>query len=73
MPLWQPSLIIFNIPTESGSIIKSCTLKPFQVTYKLHEAGYWTIMFIIVFGMFIIIIIIIIRLSLLSILLLLLL
>ena len=43
MPSWQPSLIFFNIPIESGSIIKPCTLKHFQVTYRLHKAGYWTI------------------------------
>ena len=42
-PSWQPSLIFFNIPIESGSIIKPCTLKHFQVTYRLHKAGYWTI------------------------------
>ena len=30
---WQPSLIFFNIPIESGSIIKPCTLKHFQVTF----------------------------------------
>ena len=42
MPSWQPSLIFFNIPIESGSIIKPCTLKHFQVTYRLHKAGYWT-------------------------------
>ena len=29
--LWQPSLISFNTPIESGSIIKPCTLKLFQV------------------------------------------
>ena len=39
---WQPSLIFFNIPIESGSIIKPCTLKHFQVPYRLHKAGYWT-------------------------------
>ena len=44
MPSWQPSLIFFNIPIESGTIIKPCTLKHFQVTYILHKAGYWTIM-----------------------------
>ena len=43
LPSWQPSLIFFNIPIESGSIIKPCTLKHFQVTYRLHKAGYWTI------------------------------
>ena len=43
LPLWQPSLIFFSIPIESGSIIKPCTLKHFQVTYRLHKAGYWTI------------------------------
>ena len=43
LPLWQPSLIFFNIPIESGSIIKPCTLKHFQVPYRLHKAGYWTI------------------------------
>ena len=42
LPSWQPSLIFFNIPIESGSIIKPCTLKHFQVTYRLHKAGYWT-------------------------------
>ena len=42
LPLWQPSLIFFNIPIESGTIIKPCTLKHFQVTYMLHKAGYWT-------------------------------
>ena len=31
LPSWQPSLISFNIPIESGSIIKPCTLKHFQV------------------------------------------
>ena len=36
-------LIFFNIPIESGTIIKPCTLKHFQVTYMLHKAGYWTI------------------------------
>ena len=39
-------LNFFNIPIESGSIIKPCTLKHFQVTYSLHKAGYWTRMFI---------------------------
>ena len=29
--LRQPSLISFNIPIDSGSIIKPCTLKPLQV------------------------------------------
>ena len=43
LPSWQPSLIFFNVPIESGSIIKPCTLKHFQVTYRLHKAGYWTI------------------------------
>ena len=43
LPSWQPSLIFFNIPIESGSIIKPCTLKHFQVPYRLHKAGYWTI------------------------------
>ena len=43
LPSWQPSLIFFNIPIESGTIIKPCTLKHFQVTYMLHKAGYWTI------------------------------
>ena len=43
LPSWQPSLIFFNIPIESGSIIKPCTLKHFQVAYRLHKAGYWTI------------------------------
>ena len=42
LPSWQPSLIFFNIPIESGSIIKPCTLKHFQVAYRLHKAGYWT-------------------------------
>ena len=42
LPSWQPSLIFFNIPIESGSTIKPCTLKHFQVTYMLHKAGYWT-------------------------------
>ena len=42
LPSWQPSLIFFNIPIESGTIIKPCTLKHFQVTYMLHKAGYWT-------------------------------
>ena len=42
LPSWQPSLIFFNIPIESGSIIKPCTLKHFQVTYRLHKTGYWT-------------------------------
>ena len=45
LPSWQPSLIFFNIPIESGSIIKPCTLKHFQVTYRLHKAGYWTIQY----------------------------
>ena len=45
LPSWQPSLIFFNIPIESGSIIKPCTLKHFQVTYRLHKAGYWTTLF----------------------------
>ena len=31
LPLWQPSLISFNTPIDSGSIIKPCTLKHFQV------------------------------------------
>ena len=44
LPSWQPSLIFFNIPIESGTIKKPCTLKHFQVTYMLHKAGYWTIM-----------------------------
>ena len=43
LPTWQPSLIFFNIALDSGSIIKPCTLKLFQVLYKLHKAGYWTI------------------------------
>ena len=43
LPSLQPSLIFFNIPIESGSTIKPCTLKHFQVTYMLHKAGYWTI------------------------------
>ena len=30
-PSWQPSLISFNTPIDSGSIIKPCTLKLFQV------------------------------------------
>ena len=42
MPPWQPSLIFFNLPVESESIIKLSTLKLFQVTYMLHKAGYWT-------------------------------
>ena len=42
LPSWQPSLFFFNIPIESGSIIKPCTLKHFQVTYRLDKAGYWT-------------------------------
>ena len=42
LPSWQPSLIFFNIPIESGSIIKPWTLKHFQVAYRLHKAGYWT-------------------------------
>ena len=46
LPSWQPSLIFFNIPIESGSIIKPCTLKHFQVTYWLHKAGYWTTLWI---------------------------
>ena len=33
LPSWQPSLIFFNVPIESRSIIKHCTLKLFQVTY----------------------------------------
>ena len=32
LPSWQPSLISFNTPIDSGSIIKPCTLKHFQVT-----------------------------------------
>ena len=44
LPSWQPSLIFFNIPIESGSSINPCTLKLFQVTYKFHKAGYWTIL-----------------------------
>ena len=44
LPSWQPSLIFFNIPIKSGSIIKPCTLKLFQATFKLHKAGYWTTM-----------------------------
>ena len=31
LPSWQPSLISFNTPMDSGSIIKLCTLKHFQV------------------------------------------
>ena len=31
LPSWQPSLISFNAPIDSGSIIKPCTLKHFQV------------------------------------------
>ena len=31
LPSWQPSLISFNTSIESGSIIKPCTLKHFQV------------------------------------------
>ena len=31
LPSWQPSLIPFNTPIDSGSIIKPCTLKHFQV------------------------------------------
>ena len=31
MPSWQPSLFSFNTPIDSGSIIKPCTLKLFQV------------------------------------------
>ena len=31
LPWWQPSLISFNTPIDSGSIIKPCTLKHFQV------------------------------------------
>ena len=31
LPSWQPSLISFNRPIDSGSIIKPCTLKHFQV------------------------------------------
>ena len=42
LPSWQPSFIFFNIPIESGTILKPCTLKHFQVTYMLHKAGYWT-------------------------------
>ena len=42
LPSWQPSSIFFNTPIESGTIIKPCTLKHFQVTYMLHKAGYWT-------------------------------
>ena len=42
LPSWQPSLIFFNIPIESGTIIKPCTLKHFQATYMLHKTGYWT-------------------------------
>ena len=43
LPSWQPSLILLNVPIESGSIIKPCTLKLFLVTYRLHKTGYWTI------------------------------
>ena len=42
LPSWQPSSIFFNIPIGSGSTIKPCTLKHFQVTCILHKAGYWT-------------------------------
>ena len=42
LPSWQPGLIFFNKPIESGSTVKPCTLKHFQVTYMLHKAGYWT-------------------------------
>ena len=31
LPSWQPSLISFNTPIDSRSIIKPCTLKLFQV------------------------------------------
>ena len=31
LPSWQPSLISLNTPIDSGSIIKPCTLKHFQV------------------------------------------
>ena len=31
LPSWQPSLIFFNTPKDSGSIIKPCTVKHFQV------------------------------------------
>ena len=31
LPSWQPSIISFNTPIDSGSIIKPCTLKHFQV------------------------------------------
>ena len=31
LPSWQPSLISFNAPIDSGSIKKPCTLKFFQV------------------------------------------
>ena len=31
LPSWQPSLISFNTPIDSGLIIKPCTLKHFQV------------------------------------------
>ena len=31
LPSWQPSLISVNTPIDSGSIIKPCTLKHFQV------------------------------------------
>ena len=30
LPSWQPSLISFNTPIDSGSIIKPCTLKHFH-------------------------------------------
>ena len=40
LPSWQPSLISFNTPIESGSIIKPCTLKHFQVPI-LAPGLYW--------------------------------
>ena len=37
LPSCQPSLILFNTPIDSGSIIKPCTLKHFQVPILAPE------------------------------------
>ena len=39
LPSWQPSLISFNTPIDSESIIKPCTLKHFQV--PILAPGLW--------------------------------
>ena len=41
LPSWQPSLISFNIPIDSGSIIKPCTLKHFQVPILAPGLNCW--------------------------------